>query len=174
MNVRKLQELLQGVNPEAEVLIRVGPRGLRAARSLCLGRKRVLPEEAELSSPEGGADWPACMNREAKTVVIENVPCVADYSGLPESLRDGARLWIEHGVVPGGFLCAVIKNDLEESFALADAENGRLLCDIVRWWYNEAPGGCWGSVEEFKAWQRRFDPQVERETIIYEKLGADS
>lgn len=86
-----------------------------------------------------------------------------DYSGLPESLREGARRWIEHGVVPGHFLCAVIKNDLRESFARADDANLLQMQDIVRWWYNEAPGSCWGSAERFDAWRKKFELQAGRE-----------
>ena len=76
-----------------------------------------------------------------------------DYSGLPESLRAGARRWVEDHVAPGGFLCAVIRNDLSEAVALADDNNLPLLPEIVRWFYNEAPGPCWGSVHALDEWR---------------------
>lgn len=79
-----------------------------------------------------------------------------NYNGLPEALREGARRWIEGGIVPGGFLCAVIRNNLVESFFRADDENCANMIRIVRWWYNEPPSTCWGSMEKFNAWKDLF------------------
>jgi hypothetical protein len=74
------------------------------------------------------------------------------YTELPESLRDGAKNWIEHGIEPGHFLSAVIQNNLVESFKRADNENVNRMLEIVYWWYNEAPSNCWGSKEKFDKW----------------------
>ena len=76
-----------------------------------------------------------------------------DYSGLPDGLRDGARRWIEDGLIPGEFLQAVIRNDLLAATNMADPENFENLGSIVQWWWLEAPGLCWGSREKAKAWQ---------------------
>jgi hypothetical protein len=75
-----------------------------------------------------------------------------DYASLPEALRHGARLWIEHHVEPGDFLCAVIQNDLAEAASRADEANSRSLSEIVSWFYINAPVPCWGSKEKFEAW----------------------
>lgn len=85
-----------------------------------------------------------------------------DYSGLPESLQDGARLWIERGYWPGGFLTAVIENNLVEAFGRADTFNFARLGKIVGWWYNEAPAPCWGSVERARAWHESYEPPKPR------------
>ncbi|MBS7703265.1 hypothetical protein [Chelatococcus asaccharovorans] len=66
--------------------------------------------------------------------------------------RDALRRYIEHGIQPGGFLTAVLSNDLREACARADAMNRHLLFDYVQFLYNEAPGGCWGSPEVVDAW----------------------
>lgn len=71
---------------------------------------------------------------------------------LPRGLRDGVRRYIEDGEYPGSFLRAVLNNNLREAFATADADNRQLLFHIVAWFYNEAPGPCWGSEEAVKAW----------------------
>lgn len=75
-----------------------------------------------------------------------------DYEGLPKSLRDGAKLYIEHGIPMGSFLSAVAENDLEQAVRYADAENLRLLRQIVEWWSDCAPVKCHGSYEAVKRW----------------------
>jgi hypothetical protein len=76
-----------------------------------------------------------------------------DYSPLPERLRAGVQRWVEDHVEPGDFLRAVIRNDLSTAIALADDDNLPRLREIVRWFYNEAPGLCWGSAKAFDTWR---------------------
>lgn len=82
------------------------------------------------------------------------------YSGLPEHMRDGARLYVEHGVAPGSFLTAVICNDLRKAMERADHINRERLFDIVCWFYNEAPAQCWGSPENFHAWVKQCQAEA--------------
>jgi hypothetical protein len=81
------------------------------------------------------------------------IPPPLDYSPLPASLRAGVRRWVEDHVSPGDFLCAVIRNDLSTAIALADDDNLPRLAQIVRWFYWEAPGLCWGSKAAFEEWR---------------------
>ena len=81
-----------------------------------------------------------------------------NYDGLPDHIRGGMQRYVENRVSPGGFLTAVLCNDLRESFARADDINRLRMFDIVSWLYNEAPSPCWGSPEKVKNWLR---PQVE-------------
>jgi len=71
-------------------------------------------------------------------------------------------MYIERGVDPGDFLCAVIDNDLRESFGRADVENCRRMYEIVSWFYMHAPSACWGSKEKHQAWieSRSIEHQV--------------
>ena len=78
-----------------------------------------------------------------------------DYSKLPVSLRGGAQRYIEQGVTPGGFMQAVIRNDLALAIGRTDSNNLAWIRDIVSFWYNEAPGACWGSREKMDAWVER-------------------
>jgi hypothetical protein len=57
----------------------------------------------------------------------------------------------EHRPV-GGFLKAVISNDLFSAVALADSENMNLIGFYCRFLYNHAPSPCWGSRERYEAW----------------------
>jgi hypothetical protein len=75
-----------------------------------------------------------------------------DYSKLPEHIQEGVKRYIEHGILPGNFLQAVICNDLKESFLLADDINIKRMFDIVHFFYNQAPSLCWGSYKEMEKW----------------------
>ena len=75
-----------------------------------------------------------------------------DYALLPEHLRSGMQRYLEDGMLPGGFLQAVLKNDLAESFARADLESQAAMFDIVVWLNTECPGTAWGNEEKVKAW----------------------
>lgn len=71
---------------------------------------------------------------------------------IPERMMPGIRLYINKGIVPGSFLKAVICNDLREAVGCADDENLENLPAFVMYFYNEAPGSCWGSKEKMYAW----------------------
>lgn len=76
-----------------------------------------------------------------------------DYSAMvPLGLAEGLEAYIEEGQEPGGFLYAVLTNDLFEAVGRADRVNRLALTAIVEWVYNEAPSTCWGSKERVKAW----------------------
>lgn len=79
----------------------------------------------------------------------------ADWSLIPSHMQAGLRSWIEEGVVPGGFLCAVLENNLRESIAKADMVNKHSLASYVEFLYNYAPSGCWGSKEKVEDWAAR-------------------
>lgn len=55
----------------------------------------------------------------------------------------------------GGFLTALLSNDLMEAYAHADDNNRAAMKGYVMWLYNDAPGrgsSAWGSREAVKAW----------------------
>lgn len=81
-----------------------------------------------------------------------------DYSGLPEHMQDGFRLYIEHGIELGSFGMAVVCNDLRRACECADGINRYRLWDIVCWLYNKAPAPCWGSPAKVKAWLASRQP----------------
>lgn len=75
-----------------------------------------------------------------------------NYSGLPEHMQDGFRLYIEDRIELGGFGMAVVCNDLKQACFRADDTNRYRLFDIVAWLYSFAPAQCWGSEEKVQAW----------------------
>lgn len=82
-----------------------------------------------------------------------------DYTKLPKRLRSGAKRYIEQGIKPGGFLTAVIQNNLKEAVGKADDEMIRVIPSIVGWFYNEAPYDCWGSKNDMRKWIQLKDAE---------------
>jgi hypothetical protein len=71
---------------------------------------------------------------------------------IPHHMHDGIVLYLLHGIEPGGFMTAVICNDLKNAFGRADHINREAMFDYVNWFYNAAPSECWGSVENMNDW----------------------
>ena len=75
-----------------------------------------------------------------------------NYKPMPEHLRDGARRYLEQGVMPGDFLIAAFCNNLFDSFVHADDETLPRLKEIAMWLHWEVPSPAWGSREKMHAW----------------------
>ena len=75
-----------------------------------------------------------------------------DWSLIPAHMHEGIRGYVETGRPVGGFLTAVLTNDLREAAERADEENQRALYEWIRFLYCYAPAGCWGSPELVAEW----------------------
>lgn len=85
---------------------------------------------------------------------------------VPERMMGAIRRYIEQGIPPGDFLTAVIDNNLCEAMGRADDENLENLLAFLAYFYNEAPGQCWGSPEKRLAWIKSFhEPQAQRQAV---------
>ena len=73
---------------------------------------------------------------------------------IPGHMAGAVKRYILQGIPPGSFLTAVLCNDLREAFARADDENAAAMHGWVKFFYNYAPTGCWGSPENYSAWTR--------------------
>jgi hypothetical protein len=71
---------------------------------------------------------------------------------LPEHMRDGARRYIEDRILPGGFMTAVLENNLVDAYQKADTVNLARMKDWVMWLYWECPRAAWGSPLRVKTW----------------------
>lgn len=71
---------------------------------------------------------------------------------IPERMMSSIKLYINERVEPGGFLTAVIQNNLKEAVGKADEENIGNIPAFIVYFYNEAPAACWGSLENMEAW----------------------
>ena len=71
---------------------------------------------------------------------------------IPFHNRESISKYVEHGIKPGGFLQAVITNDLKAACVQADDINRDAIHAIVLFFHVWAPPGCWGSHERMVAW----------------------
>jgi len=73
-------------------------------------------------------------------------------SDAPVHILNSINRYVEHGIEPGGFVKAVLSNDLATTFRAADPESLRGLSDILQYINLEIPAACWGSEAKVKAW----------------------
>ena len=71
---------------------------------------------------------------------------------MKASTKAGIDKYVATGCPTGGFLRAVLSNNLKQAVMYGDAENLADLPEIVRYCYWEIPGACWGSSETVEAW----------------------
>lgn len=72
---------------------------------------------------------------------------------VPLHMQQSIVRYICMGGETGHFLRALLSNDLMRAFDRADETNSDAMRDWVQFLYNYAPTGCWGSVENYEAWQ---------------------
>jgi hypothetical protein len=72
--------------------------------------------------------------------------------GIPEHMREGLTNYILDGVSAGGFLKAVIKNNLVDAYGTADHINGNCIRAYADFLYNGMPVMAWGSQEKYEKW----------------------
>lgn len=75
-----------------------------------------------------------------------------DKNKCPTEIVQSLTRYVIDGIPTGGFLSAVLENDLKEAFGRADDSNQLCLGHIVAYCYNEIPGDCWGSPERVNNW----------------------
>lgn len=71
---------------------------------------------------------------------------------IPAHMLEVIERYVEHGTIPGDFIQAVICNNLHDALSLADDDSLRNILAYVGYFYNEAPGACWGSKKKMKEW----------------------
>lgn len=80
-------------------------------------------------------------------------------------IKESLDVYVEKGRPVGGFLTAVLENNLKEAFGRADENCTRNMRDIVAYCYNHLPIGCWGSKENVAEWykHKRSPAQAEED-----------
>lgn len=82
-------------------------------------------------------------------------------NGVSEHLIEGLVMYVVHHYQPGGFLTAVLSNDLAQAFGRGDSESLACLHGIVKFLEGDAPWNCWGSVKRVCDWVDRSLPSEE-------------
>ena len=71
---------------------------------------------------------------------------------IRDEMLEKLNAYAERHEPVGGFLRAVLENDLQLAVGRADASNLYNLPAYMIYLYNEMPSPCWGSPEKVKAW----------------------
>lgn len=79
------------------------------------------------------------------------------------SILDALDRYVIHGIMPGGFLTAVLCNDLFGAFGKADSYNRASLFQITQHIYNNLPRDSWGSKDRVSEYSRRKTEDFKRE-----------
>lgn len=86
-----------------------------------------------------------------------------DYYSIPEHLADELDQWLCHGIVPGGFLRAVLSNNLIDSIVRADLRSREALPRLVQFLLDQAPEGSFGRpsvLEDYPSYLRALERQA--------------
>jgi len=94
-----------------------------------------------------------------------------DYTQLPQHIREDFRMYIEQGVPQGGFMTALLSNNLKETFARADQRNNSYIPAYVDFLYWSVPADIWGSEEKVKLHLQRKQRLREQDTLIEQSIG---
>lgn len=74
-----------------------------------------------------------------------------------QHIVNALQSYVENRYPPGGFLHAVLSNDLIRACMKADDFNRHRLFDIVDYIYNNLPMNCYGSPEAVEKWLSRTE-----------------
>lgn len=71
---------------------------------------------------------------------------------LPEHMWYGLELYLRMGINPGGFMQALLCNDLMNAFSRADSLNIEKMENWIKFIYNYLPLSCYGNRWDYDTW----------------------
>lgn len=74
------------------------------------------------------------------------------YPLVPQRIIESLDRYINHGIMPGGFLSSVLENDLMSAVNLASGDCREGFFEIVKYVYNELPLISHGSPDKVRKW----------------------
>lgn len=89
------------------------------------------------------------MEQTSKVVVVEDGDAFIE---VPTYLVLGILRYVVEGIPTGGFLAAVLENDLVVAVGQADTTSWKYLGEIVTLMTTCLPTRCWGSAEKRSSW----------------------
>lgn len=75
-----------------------------------------------------------------------------DSSKIEPRFKESIDRYVSDGIPTGGFLKAVMENDLVGAIGTADADAIQNIKHIICYLWNEVPAPCWGSKEKVRMW----------------------
>lgn len=94
--------------------------------------------------------------------------------GVPDNLREGLIRYFCDRILPGGFLQAVLVNDLAEACRRADPFTGRCLPQVIAYLDQFVTPDAWGSREKVLAWTVTKDRFELGPVFVCPRCGARS
>ena len=88
-----------------------------------------------------------------------------EYEGIPAPTLEALKRYVNHHCPTGGFLEAVLSNNLSEAVGTADRDNTLALKAIMMWVYWACPHTAQGSREKYRAWIAEFNPESLKEEV---------
>lgn len=82
----------------------------------------------------------------------KNYADIMQQYALPDYMVGAVERYVLKGIAPGGFLTAVLSNDLAGAVGRADSANAAALVQWVKFVYNELPSSCWREAENVEYW----------------------
>lgn len=83
----------------------------------------------------------------------DTVGAMLELVSIPDAIMEALERWkAGPNCPPGGFVRAVLENNLSEAMGRADLHSRAALFAIVRWCHWNLPGGSWGSPENVRSW----------------------
>ena len=92
------------------------------------------------------------MNDSTRKHVEEQIEAGFECLSLPLYMKEGVRLYVFNGIIPGSFLRSVLENNLTESFSNADSNNLERIAEWAEFLIWNIPSECWGSREKVVKW----------------------
>ena len=98
-----------------------------------------------------------------------DTPTLSDsrkYRDAPVHILDSINAYVKDRQRPGGFLTAVLENNLTGALRTADGASRRGLDDIILYIWNEVPTTCWGSPARVTAWLGEEKPRTQEDLLL--------
>lgn len=86
------------------------------------------------------------------TLLFKPEPLSFEGYDIPYHTQQALNDWVCEGYWPGGFLTAVLVNDLQGAVARADYLNIVSLKEICTFVYNRIPAKAWGNADRMRSW----------------------
>jgi hypothetical protein len=83
------------------------------------------------------------------------VDIMTTYSAIPASILLAIDRFVQHGLMPGGFVMSCLENDLRGAVTRAEEGSLTALLPIVQFLNMEIPSPAWGSRSAVDSWAAR-------------------
>ena len=99
--------------------------------------------------------------------------CERSWGNIHLDCQEAIFNYLVYGWEPGGFLTAVMANDLLRAATVADVENVKRLAHVARFVVYALPQASYGSYDQVKTWLQLTDQERE-EILVAAQLLPDT